>query len=338
MSPGRPIGDRPVDVVAIGSALVDVLAGADDGQLERLGLVKGSMKLVSEEESESLYSAMGPAVEVSGGSAANTAAGIASLGGASAYLARVAKDPLGEVFTHDIRAAGVAFGSPPATSGPATGRCLVFVSPDGERTMCTYLGAAAHLDRSYVDVPLLESARIVYLEGYLWDLEPAKDALRLACSVAARSGTLVALSLSDPFCVERHREEFLELATGGADLLFANEDEVKLLFATPDLDDALSELSRGVHIGAVTRGAHGSVVVADGEVVRVPAHPVPRVVDTTGAGDLYAAGFLTGLARGAGIEICAGIGSLAAAEVIGHMGSRPEVPLRRLAEEAGLAP
>ncbi len=312
-----------------------MLSPAPDGQLEALGLAKGSMKLVTEEESNDLYKSMGPAVEVSGGSAANTAAGLASLGGSAAYVARVADDLLGEVFTHDIRAAGVSFESPRALCGPATGRCLIFVSPDGERTMCTYLGAAAELGPEYIERELIEKAKVVYLEGYLWDLEPAKDALRLACSIAEEAGTSVALSLSDPFCVERHREEFLALTEGGVDLLFANEDEVKLLYEADALDHAIDSLAAGVHIGAVTMGARGSVVASGDERLLSDAHPVADVVDTTGAGDLYAAGFLAAFARGADLLQCARLGSLAAAEVISHMGSRPEVQLERLAEEAG---
>lgn len=329
-------GSRPGDVVAIGSAIVDVLAGAEDGQLARLGLVKGSMKLVSEDESDFLYSQMGPAIEVSGGSAANTAVGVASLGGSASYLARVAADTLGELFTHDIRAAGVSFTSDPARSGPATGRCLVFVTPDAERTMCTYLGAASHLGPEYVDGELIERSKVVYLEGYLWDLPPAKEALRLACSIAGSAGTKVALSLSDPFCVERHRREFLELSDGGVDLLFSNEDEVKLLYEVDELEDALEQLRSRVETGVVTRGARGSIVSSGPETLAVEPHPVGHVVDTTGAGDLYAAGFLFGLTSGADLERSARLGSLAAGEVISHMGPRPEVPLSRLAEKEGL--
>jgi sugar/nucleoside kinase (ribokinase family) len=330
-------GAASIDVVAIGSALVDILTSSTDDQLAELGLVKGSMELVTLDHAHRLYDQMGPAVEASGGSAANTVVGVAGLGGTSAYLARVAEDDLGQVFTHDIRAAGVHYRSPPASSGPATGRCLIFVTPDGERTMCTYLGAASHLGPDYVDAGLIARASVVYLEGYLWDLEPAKAALRLAVELAGAAGAKVALTLSDPFCVERHRHEFRQLVEGGVDMVFGNEDEVKLLFETDDLDTAMDAVGRAGEIAAITRGAAGSVVTAGGETLAVAAEAVDHVVDTTGAGDLYAAGFLFGLTHGADLEACARLGGLAAAEVISHMGPRPQADLAVLAKEAGLA-
>ncbi len=330
------MGSERIDVVAVGSALVDILAPSTDDQLAELGLVKGAMALVDLDHAHGLYQSMGPAVEASGGSAANTVVGVASLGGTAAYLARVAEDDLGRVFTHDIRAAGVHYESPPAASGPATGRCLIFVTPDGERTMCTYLGAASHFGPDYVDGGFIERAAVVYLEGYLWDLEPAKEALRLAVALARPAGAKVALTLSDPFCVERHRHEFRELVEGGVDMVFGNEDEVKLLFETDDLDKAMEAVGRTGEIGAITRGAAGSIVTAGGETIAVDAEPVDHVVDTTGAGDLYAAGFLYGLTHGADLKSCARLGGLAAAEVITHIGPRPLADLHQLARAAGL--
>jgi adenosine kinase len=324
------------DVVALGSAIVDVLTETDDDVVTSLGLVKGTMALVELAAAERLYEAMGPAVEVSGGSAANTVAGVASFGGRSAFIGRVRDDQLGEVFAHDLRAAGVHFSTPPATSGPATGRSLIFVTPDGERTMNTHLGAAACLEPDDVDRSLVAASRLVYLEGYLWDPPQAKEALRRSVAGARAAGVEVALSLSDPFCVERHRDEFLTLIESGVGVLFANDVEVTSLFEVGDLDRALELVASRCPLAAVTRGARGSVVVAGDEVTTVAAHPVDRVVDTTGAGDLYAAGFLFGLARGADPEGCAALGGLAAAEVIGHLGARPLVSLRRLAAEAGL--
>ena len=325
-----------IDVVAVGSAIVDVLAETEDQVLGRLGLVKGTMALVDSASADRLYRAMGPAVEASGGSAANTVAGVASLGGSAAFIGRVRDDQLGAVFAHDLRAAGVRFTTPAATSGPATARCLIFVTPDGERTMNTHLGAAACLEPEDIDAGLIADSRLVYLEGYLWDPPQAKQALRRTVALARETGAEVALTLSDPFCVERHREEFLELIDSGVGVLFANAVELTSLFQVGGLDQALGLVSSRCSVAAVTRGPAGSVVVAGDQVLAVDAHPVERVVDTTGAGDLYAAGFLLGLARGVALERCAQLGGLAAAEVIGHLGARPLVPLEALAAEAGL--
>ena len=323
--------DTDLDVVAVGSAIVDVLAGAEDRDLAALGLVKGTMALVDAERSDALYAAMGPAVEVSGGSAANTAAGVASFGGAAAFVGKVRDDQFGAVFTHDIRAVGVRFTTPPAVEGPATARCLVLVTPDAQRTMTTYLGAATGLAPDDIDDDLVARARFTYVEGYLWDPPEAIGALRRAMGVAHGAGRAVALSLSDPFCVDRHRHEFLGLVDDEVDVLFANEAEIVSLLETGSFDQAVAEVGERCPLAVLTRGPLGSVVVSGSSVLDVPATPVPEVVDTTGAGDLYAAGFLYGLSRGADLERCARLGSLAAAEVISHVGARPEVPLAGLA-------
>jgi sugar/nucleoside kinase (ribokinase family) len=334
---------EPLDVVAIGSALVDVLCSATVDDLHRLDMVKGSMTLVDLARAAAVYHDMGPATEVSGGSAANTAAGVAALGGRVGYLGKVAADELGEVFLHDITAAGVALGrtSPVEVSADpaddrATGRCLVLVTDDGERTMATHLGVASTLGPEDLDEAFVARAQVVYLEGYLWDLGPAKTAMRRAMEIAHASDALVALSVSDPFCVQRHQREFLELLHGDVDVLFANQDETTLLFGTSTFDDAVAAVEETGLLAALTRGPAGSVVVAASGPVPVPADPVDRVVDTTGAGDLFAAGFLYGLTHGKDPETCARLGGLCAAEVISHIGARPRADLHRLATDAGL--
>ena len=322
--------ESETDVVALGSAIVDVIAHATDADLRHHDLVKGTMALIDAERAESLYADMGPAVEVSGGSAANTVAGVASFGGRAAFVGKVRDDQLGGVFTHDIRSVGVSYATPPAVGGPATARCLVFVTPDAQRTMCTFLGAAVGLAPDDVDVDAVAAARITYLEGYLWDPPEAIDALRRAVGVAHAAHRRVAFTLSDPFCVDRHRAEFLELIERQVDVLFANEIEIMSLFETDDLDKAVDSVRGLCDVTAVTRSEQGSVVVAGGDTLAVPAALVAHVVDTTGAGDLYAAGFLFGLARGMDLRRCAELGSLAAAEVISHLGARPQVPLSSL--------
>ncbi|MGH9166089.1 MAG: adenosine kinase [Acidimicrobiales bacterium] len=312
-----------LDVVAIGHAIVDVLARADDAALDRLGLVKGSMVLVDEARGEALYQALGPAVEASGGSAANTAAGVAALGGRAAFVGKVRDDQLGAVFTHDIVAVGVEFTTAAATDGPATGRCLVLVTGDAERTMGTYLGAAVGLSAADVTAELVGRAQVTYLEGYLWDPPGGIAALRAAIALTHGAGRRVALSLSDPFCVERHRQEFRDLLAGDVDVLFANEAEIVALYEATTFDEAVDHLRGGPVLAALTRGPAGSVVVDGDRVVAVAADPVAEVVDTTGAGDLYAAGFLYGLTRGFDVARCAEMGGAAAAEVIGHLGARP---------------
>jgi sugar/nucleoside kinase (ribokinase family) len=317
-------------VVGIGNAIVDVLTRTEDSFLERHGLVKGSMTLVDAERALELYEAMGPAVECSGGSAANTMVGLASLGGSAAYVGKVRDDELGRVFRREIRAAGVRFDTPPAESGPPTGRSMIFVTPDAQRTMQTLLGASATLGPEDVDEGVVRSADILFLEGYLWDPEPAKRAMLRAAGVAHAAGRRVALSLSDPFCVERHREEFLDLVERHVDVLFCNEAEAIALHRASDLREALDSLRGTCDLAAVTRGPAGSIVLHRGREHEVEADAVERVVDTTGAGDLYAAGFLFGLAEGRDPETCGRIGSIAAGEVVGHFGARPETSLAKL--------
>lgn len=322
------------DVLAIGNAIVDVISPADDGFLERHGLVKDSMDLVDIERSEAIYADMGPGVEASGGSAANTAVGVAALGGRAAFVGRVRDDQLGAVFTHDIRAAGVHFQSRPATSGPSTARCLILVTPDASRTMNTYLGAASELGIDEIDDELVASAAITYCEGYLWDRDGAKAAIRHAADVARRAGRQVALTLSDGFCVERHRDEFNELIAAGVDILFANEAEICSLYEVDQFDDALQAVRTHVPLAFLTRGATGAVVVRGEEVHVVGAHPQGAVIDTTGAGDAFAAGALRGLTSGAELATCARIGAIAAGEVISHVGPRPGAGVRELVERA----
>ena len=322
--------ESDLDVVALGSAIVDVIATADDEAVAAHGLVKGTMALIDADRAEELYAAMGPAVEVSGGSAANTVAGVASFGGTAGFVGKVRDDQLGAVFAHDIRSAGVVYDTPPAADGPPTARCLVMVTPDAQRTMSTFLGAATGLAADDVEPALIERARITYLEGYLWDPPEAIDALRRAIAVAHGAGRRVAFTLSDPFCVDRHRDEFLDLICDDVDVLFANEIEILSLFQVDDLKEALERVRDLCDVAAVTRSELGSVVVAGGETIAVPAAPVDRVLDTTGAGDLYAAGFLFGLARREPLQRCAELGGIAAAEVIAHVGARPQVPLASL--------
>ncbi len=334
-----------LDVVGIGSPLVDVLAAASDEQVAAAGLDRGSMALVDLAHAERIYASMGSATEASGGSAANTVAGVAALGGTAGFVGKIADDLLGEVFVHDITAAGVEF--TPVTAPPdnatstdrellGTGRCLVLVTGDAERTMATHLGVATTIGPQDVPAALVGRGRVLYLEGYLWDLPPAKEAMRRAIGVAHDSDGSVALSLSDAFCVDRHRRDFLDLLLGDVDVLFANEAEITRLFGTPSLDRAIASAEETGLLVAVTLGAKGSVVLTAGGPVEIPAQPVTEVVDTTGAGDLYAAGFLYGLTHGSDPEACARLGALCAGEIIGHLGARPQQDLRALATEAGL--
>lgn len=330
MSPSDTAVD--LDVVAVGNALVDVLSATPEAFLDEHGLVKGSMALIDADQASRLYEQMGPATEISGGSAANTAVGIASLGGASAFVGRVRDDLLGTVFVHDIRAAGVHFETGPATDGHPTGRCLILVTPDAERTLNTFLGAAAELHPDDLAPELIGRAAVTYLEGYLFDQPDAKDAFRAAARTAHDARKRVALSLSDMFCVERHRADFLALVEHEVDILFANDAEICALYRVERLDDALAAVARDCDIAALTRGAAGSVVIGRGEVHEVAVHPVPgQVVDTTGAGDLYAAGFLYALTRGHDLSACGQVGALAASEVISHLGARPERSLADMA-------
>jgi sugar/nucleoside kinase (ribokinase family) len=318
------------DVLTLGNALVDVLVHADDGFIAHMGVERGAMTMVDAARSDEIYAEMGPAVEASGGSAANTAAGVASFGGKAAYIGRVADDTFGKVFAHDLRSAGVHFESPFAVTGSPTGRCLVVVTPDAQRTMCTYLGAGAELDESYIDEALVASSAVTYLEGYIWDPPAAKEAVRRAASVAHRADQRVAMTLSDPFCVERHRDEFRELVENEVDILFANEHEVTMLYEVDTLDEALPNVRGHCEIAALTRGPHGSIIVAGDAIHVIDAHPVD-VVDTTGAGDAYAAGFLYGFTHGYPLGVCGQLASLGASEAISQLGARPDSVLSELA-------
>ncbi len=325
------------DVLGIGNAIVDVLARADEDFLIRQDMRKGAMTLIDEERAARVYEAMGPAVEISGGSAANTIVGCASFGARAAFVGKVKDDELGRVFAHDIRAAGVAFDTPPASEGPSTGRCYVLVTPDGERTLNTYLGAAQDLHPRDIDEEAIADSAITYLEGYLWDPKHAKEAFLKAATVAHEARRLVALTLSDAFCVDRWRDEFLDLVRSSTvDLLFANEAELHSLYQTADFDSAVAALRQEARLAVVTRSEKGCVVVTRQRVLAVPACRVERVVDTTGAGDLFAAGFLFGLAQGTDHERAARLGAIAAAEVIQHLGARPQVSLKAAAQEEGL--
>lgn len=325
------------DVIGIGNAIVDVIARAGDDFLVKHGMSKGGMSLIDEPRAEAIYKAMGPATEISGGSAANTIAGVASFGGKAAFVGTVRDDTLGGVFAHDIQASGVSFKVPPFKNGPSTARSYILVTPDGERTMNTYLGAAQLLSAAEIDESEIAAAKILYMEGYLWDPQDAKDAFLKAAKIAHGANRIVALTLSDAFCVDRYRREFLELIKNGTvDLLFANEAELKSLYETGDFDAALMELRRDAKFAAVTRSEKGAVVVSKEDVEAVPAFPVREIIDTTGAGDLFAAGFLYGFSNDLPHAASAKLGALAAAEVISHLGARPEKKLSELAKENGL--
>jgi sugar/nucleoside kinase (ribokinase family) len=324
------------DVAAIGNAIVDVIAPAADSFLEAEGLAKGAMILVDEARSAALYDRMAPGIEASGGSAGNTVAGVASLGGRAAYIGKVADDSLGGIFSHDIRAIGAHFATAPLQGGPATARCLVNVTPDGQRTMCTYLGACVELSAHDVDAHVIENAKVVYLEGYLFDPEEARRAFAKAAGLARAAGRKIALSLSDAFVVERHRHALLAFIETQVDILFANESEICALFEGGNWAAAAREIRKRVEITAITRGERGSLVLSPDAEHIISASPVGSVVDTTGAGDQYAAGFLFGLAGGRPLAVCGELGSLAAAEVIAHYGPRPETSLAELVRASGL--
>jgi sugar/nucleoside kinase (ribokinase family) len=325
------------DVLGIGNAIFDVLVQTDEGFLSRHGMTKGGMALIDEARAAAIYGDMGPATKMSGGSAANTIVGVASLGARAAYVGKVRDDEVGRLYTQDIRAAGVAFETKAAVSGPATGCSYILVTGDGERTMNTYLGAAQELTPADIDADQVSASAIVYLEGYLWDPKSAKEAFLKAAAIAHQAGRQVALTLSDSFCVDRYRDEFLELMRNGTtDLVFANEAELHSLYQTSDFDTALKQLRSDIGLGVVTRSEKGCVVVSQQDVAKVPAFPIKKIVDTTGAGDLFAAGFLFGLSRGRSHEIAGLLGTLAAAEVIQHIGARPQVLLKELAQQHGL--
>lgn len=331
------MADVKYDVLGIGNALFDVLVKTDEAFLGKHGMTKGSMSLIDEARAAAIYKDMGPATEVSGGSAANTIVGIGSLGARAAYVGKVKDDQIGKLYVHDIRAAGVAFNTPAAKDGPATGCSYILVTGDGERTMNTYLGAAQDLSPADIDPAEIAAAGIVYLEGYLWDPKNAKDAFVKAAEIAHGAKRKVALTLSDSFCVDRYRDEFLGLMRNGTvDIVFANESELHSLYMTSDFDTALKQLRNDVKLGVVTRSEKGCVVVTPTDAVAAPASPITKLVDTTGAGDLFAAGFLYGLARNLAHKQCGELGALAAAEVIQHIGARPQVSLKELAQQRGL--
>jgi sugar/nucleoside kinase (ribokinase family) len=318
------------DVLGIGNAIVDVLSKADDAFLSQHGLVKGSMMLIDEARAETLYAAMGPGVEISGGSCGNTMAGVASFGGRGAYIGKVRDDQLGAVFGHDLKATGVSFETMSATAGPSTARCLILVTPDAQRTMNTYLGACTGLGPNDIDTARVGSAQVTYVEGYLWDAPAAKQAVLKAFDAAHAAGRKVSITLSDSFCVHRYRDEFRDLIRNRVDILFGNEAEIKALYEVETFERALEAVRKDAKIAALTRSEKGSVVIKGGETYEVPAAPVAKVVDTTGAGDLYAAGFLFGFTHGKPLAECARLGGIAAAEVISHVGARPEKALSGL--------
>jgi sugar/nucleoside kinase (ribokinase family) len=328
--------DTTYDVVGIGNAIVDIIGRCNDAFLTEHGATKGHMRLVDAETVQALYKAMGPAIEISGGSAANTMAGIASLGGRAAFIGKVADDELGRIFSHDINAIGVTFQTRPAPSGQPTARSLILVTPDGERTMNTFLGVSPELDHGEVDAAVVAASKITYLEGYLFDRPEAKAAFRQAAKFAKSANRKVALTLSDSFCVERHRAEFLDLIRGDVDMLFANEAEIMALYRVDNFDDAARQARNDCELAVLTRSGKGSLVLSGDKAVTIAPEPVARVVDTTGAGDLYAAGFLFGYSADRSLEDCGRLGSLAAAEIISHIGARPETALSKLAAAKGL--
>ncbi|WP_454623590.1 adenosine kinase [Bradyrhizobium cenepequi] len=331
------MADAKYDVLGIGNAIFDVLVRTDEAFLGRHGMTKGGMALIDETRAGAIYQDMGPATEMSGGSAANTIVGVANFGARAAYVGKIKDDQIGRLYAHDIRAAGVAFETRPAVDGPATGCSYILVTPDGERTMNTYLGAAQDLTPADIDEAQIAASRIVYLEGYLWDPASAKQAFVKAAGIAHGAGRQVALTLSDSFCVDRYRDEFLELMRKGTvDLVFANEAELRSLYQTADFDGALKQFRVDAKLGVVTRSEKGCVVASKDGVTAVPAFPIEQLVDTTGAGDLFAAGFMFGLVRDAGYENAGRLGALAAAEVIQHIGARPQASLKELAQQNGL--
>jgi sugar/nucleoside kinase (ribokinase family) len=324
------------DVVAIGNAIVDIIGRCEDSFLDRHQAPKGHMRLVDTATIGAIYKDMGPGIEISGGSAANTVVGVASLGGRAAFIGKVAEDEFGRIFRHDIGAAGVSFKTPAVVdSNRATSRSLILVTPDGQRTMNTFLGISTDLDQGEVDPEVIKASNIVYLEGYLFDRDEAKAAFRQAVDIANKAGRRVALTLSDSFCVNRHRAEFLALVRSGIGILFANESEILSLYETSSFDEAVKNVARDTRLAVLTRSEKGSVIVSEGQPIQVLPEPVQKVVDTTGAGDLYAAGFLFGLARDFDLKDAGQLGSFAAAEIIGQMGARPEIKLSHLARMRG---
>jgi len=325
------------DVLSIGNAIVDIIARCDDAFLVDNSIIKGAMNLIDAERAELLYSRMGPAIEASGGSAGNTAAGVASFGSRSAYFGKVSADQLGKIFSHDIRALGVHFDTKPLDGTPPTARSMIFVTPDGERSMNTYLGACVELGPEDIEADVVANAKVTYFEGYLWDPPRAKDAIRLCAEIAHKHGRETSITLSDPFCVDRFREEFLDLMRSGTvDIVFANADEAKSLYETDNFEHAVSQIRKDCKLAVITRSEHGSVILRGDERHDIDAIDIDEVVDTTGAGDLYAAGFLHGYANGKPLDVCGKLGSLAAGLVIQQVGPRPQLSLKDAASEAGL--
>ncbi len=319
------------DVIAIGNAIVDVMAPCDDADIQKLNLAKGGMTLVDTDRARELYDAMGPAREISGGSAANTLAGLAALGARCAFIGQVADDQLGEVFAHDVRAGGIAFDTATRAGDPPTGRCLIFVTPDGQRTMNTFLGASQFLPAAALDEATIAAASVLYLEGYLWDPEEPRSAMRRAIAAARNAGRKVAFTLSDAFVISRHGDDFRALVDAGEiDILFANEHELSALTGIEDFHAGLEHLAVKVPIVVVTRSENGAHAASGAERAHVPAEPIAKVVDTTGAGDLFAAGFLFGHVRGRPLAECLTLGAICAAEIISHYGARPEANLAEL--------
>ena len=327
--------DTRFDVVGIGSAIVDILAHTEDAFLSKHDVAKGTMLWVDDQQSDAMYSDIGPAIETSGGSAANTMAGIASFGGKPAFIGKTKSDQIGQIFSHDIRTAGVHFETKPLSDGLASARCIILVTPDAQRTMFTYLGASGSLSAADMDEELIAASKMIYIEGYQWDLPETKQAILGACRKAEDAHSEVALTLSDPFVVERHRDDLFDLINEHVDMLFGNEQEITTLFRANSFDEAVEALEGRVKVAALTRGPEGAIIVTSDALVQMPAQPVKKVVDTTGAGDLFAAGFLYGYTKGDDLETCARLGVLAAGEVISHLGARPETPLKGLAAKAG---
>jgi fructokinase len=322
---------KSLDVVAIGNAIVDVLVHAEDSFLDDHDLTKGTMALVDEAAAERLYAGVGPGLETSGGSAANTIAGIAQLGGRAGFIGRVRDDQLGRIFAHDIRSVGARFATPASTRGPSTARCLILVTPDAQRTMCTYLGASVDLHPDDLDLDLVRQAKVLYLEGYLWDSDAAKRAFLTAADTMRASGGRIALSLSDAFCVQRHRDSFLDLVDGHVDLLFANEMEITALYRANSFEEAAERVRGRCAVAALTRSERGSLILSGDRTLPIEPFRLGHLVDTTGAGDLYAAGFLHAFTQGADLEHCGRLGSLCAGQVVTQLGPRPQVNLRELA-------
>jgi sugar/nucleoside kinase (ribokinase family) len=324
------------DVIGIGNAIVDIIGRCDEAFLIDVGATKGSMRLVAADEIKQIYEKMGPAVEISGGSAANTIAGVASFGGKAAFLGTIADDDFGKIFQHDIRSIGVTFDVAPLANSAPTSRSLILVTPDGERTMNTFLGISTSLSETQLNADLIRESEILYLEGYLFDEPQAKRAFHSALQIAKKSNRKVALTLSDGFCVDRHRDEFLKLIRSGIDILFANESEIKSLYQTEAFDIAAKNAGEDAELAVLTRSEKGSLIVSGEKSIEIEREYIPELVDTTGAGDLYAAGFLFGYAKGYELAICGQLASLAASEVISHIGARPEVSLNELAHQRGL--